>query len=96
MATVPFSVRLDEDVKARLDKEAVFEKRSSSYLAQVAIDEFLDAKEYKRECIREALAEAEKGVFISEEAVTKWVEAWGTDHELPPPKPDVFLEKQKS
>ena len=42
-----------------------------------------------------AIAEAEKGVFISEEAMHSWIESWDTDHELPPPKPDIFLKKKK-
>lgn len=43
-----------------------------------------------QEMIREAKKEAKKGVFISHEAVEKWVESLGTEHELPPPKPDAF------
>lgn len=40
------------------------------------------------------MIEAEKGIFISEEATTRWVESWGTDNELPPPEPDIFPEQQ--
>ena len=45
----------------------------------------------KLDAIREALAEADKGVFISAEAMHRWIESWGTPDELPPPEPDVFL-----
>lgn len=44
----------------------------------------------KREQIKAALLEADKGVFISGEAVDKWIESWDTENELPPPEPDIF------
>lgn len=66
-------------------------RRSTNYIAQEAIKRYLDAKEYKRECIREAVAEADKDVFVSEEAMDAWMKSWDTEHELPMPKPDIFL-----
>jgi hypothetical protein len=36
------------------------------------------------------LAEAEKGIWISGEAMTRWIESWDTENELPPPEPDIF------
>ena len=93
MATVPFSVRLDESVKARLEAEAAREDRSAGYLVQQAVEEFLEGKEYFREQMRLAIAEADKGVFISEEAMNRWMESWDTDNELPPPEPDIFPDK---
>jgi predicted transcriptional regulator len=44
--------------------------------------------------IDEALAEADKGVFFSGEAVIEWLESWGTDHVKPTPEPDIFLSKE--
>ncbi len=93
MATHPFSIRLEPVLKARLEAEAARTERSAGFVIQKAVDEYLDAKEYKREAIREAVLEADKGVFISEKAMDAWVEAWGTQRELPMPEPDVFLAK---
>ena len=93
MPTTPFSIRLDTKVKARLEREARLEDRSAGYVAQKAIEDYLDAKAYKRECLREAVAEANKGVFISEEAMDAWVNSWDTDNELPMPEPDIFPPK---
>jgi predicted transcriptional regulator len=93
MATTPFSFRIDTGTKTKLEEWAARENRSASALAQMAIDEYLDQKAYKRECILEALEEAKKGVFISEEAMDAWVDSWGTDNELPPPEPDIFPDK---
>ncbi len=93
MPTTPFSIRIDTEIKSKLEREALLEDRSAGYIAQKAIADYLDAKEYKRECLREAIAEADKGVFISEEAMDAWVESWGTEKELPMPKPDIFSDK---
>ena len=88
---VPFSIRLDETIKAKLEKEAQLEDRSASYLAQKAIEAFIDAREYKRELIRASYQEAQTATaFISDEAMSAWVESWDAENELPEPKPDVF------
>jgi len=96
MATVPFSLRIDPKLKAKLEREAAREDRSSAYMAQRAIAVFVEVREAKRKAIAEAFAEAEKGVFISEESMDAWIDSWGTDHELPPPKPDIFPSRKKS
>ena len=93
MPTTPFSIRLDTKVKAKLEQEARREDRSAGYIAQMAIEDYLDAKAYKRECLREAVAEADKGVFVSWEKVDAWMKSWGTDDELPMPEPDIFPDK---
>jgi predicted transcriptional regulator len=90
MASAPFSLRLDPDVRSRLEEEAKSLDRSASYVATKAIESFLDARSERRRMLEEALAEADKGVFISGEAMDAWVESWGTVNELPPPEPDIF------
>ena len=90
-STTSFTLRLDEDVKNALEAEAVKEDLSASYLAAKAITDMLAAKQAKAQAIELALAEAEKGVFISEKAMTRWVDSWTEDPELPFPEPDVFL-----
>jgi len=82
MSTIPFTMRLDEDIKRELEAEAKLADRSASYIATKAIKE-----------IQEAIAEADKGAFISEEKMTEWFESLGTDNELPEPEPDVFLNR---
>lgn len=37
------------------------------------------------------LAEAERGQFISAEAIEEWAASWLATGELPPPDPDVFI-----
>jgi len=91
MPTTPFTIRLDEELKRRLEEEASREDRYPSSLAVRAIKRMLDERDAKRRLIREALEEADKGEFISEEAMTAWFMALGEEEELPVPKPDVFI-----
>jgi len=44
--------------------------------------------------IRAVLAEFEAGKFISNERVVEWLESWGTENELPPPKVDQELKQR--
>ena len=90
MANVSFSLHLKPELKHRLDEVAQNEDRSAAEVATRAIESFLDEREALRADIEAALAEADKGVFVSSEAVDRWMESWDTDNELPMPEPDIF------
>jgi predicted transcriptional regulator len=85
------SVRLGRDVLGELEEEARRQHLSAAQIANEAIRAYLDNQALKREAVQEALAEADKGVFISSEAMHRWIKSWGTANELPPPEPDVFV-----
>jgi RHH-type transcriptional regulator, rel operon repressor / antitoxin RelB len=85
MPTTSFTLRMDTDLKARLEAEAQAEDRSAAWLAQTAISELLERREWKRQAIEEAEAEAEAGLLIDGDAVEAWVKSWGTHDPLPPP-----------
>ena len=87
----PVSLRIEPELKARLESVAKSEDRSLSYIAQKAFSSYLDARDYRREQILSAYAAAQtEKEFISGEAMLAWVESWDTPQELPSPKPDVF------
>lgn len=90
MATERLSLRIDASLKKDLEREARREERSASWLAVKAIEAMLRDRAEKREAIREAIAEADKGAFISQDAMDSWVSSWDTETELPPPEPDVL------
>ena len=93
MNAVPFSMRLDPDLKEAVEKEARRDDRSVSYVIQQAAREYVERKEQFRAMVAELEAEADKGVFISGEAMHAWVDSWDTEKELPPPEPDIFPDK---
>jgi len=89
MGSTPYSIRLDDDLRRSLEKEAEFEDRPPAQLAVRAIRSMLAAKALKREAIDAALDEAGQGKFISAEAMNAWMESWDTETETPAPKADI-------
>ena len=93
MTTMPsarFSLRLEPELKTWLEDEAKRKDRSAGYIATQAIQSLKEATEARTRLIEEAMKEADKGVFISEEKMTAWVLSLGTENELPEPEPDIF------
>lgn len=89
MTTVPFTMRVDADLKAAIEEEAARQDVSATQVATRAIRMHLEAQSARREAIEAAIEEADKGLFVSGERVTKWIESWGTENELPMPKADI-------
>ena len=87
MATAPFTIRLDQGLKERLQKVARLDQRSASYLANQAIANMVEGREATRELVEVGLQLADKGISISNEAVTAWME--GSEDALFP-DPDAF------
>ena len=90
MGESPLSLHLDSGAMAQLEHEARQRDVPVNDLARDVIERYLEIQSIEREIIAARIEEADKGVFISGEAMSRWVESWGTDHELPPPEPDIF------
>jgi len=88
-----FTLRLDPELKAWLEQEARRQDRSAAWLAKQAIEGLKRSTEAKRLMIREAVASADQGAFVSQQAVHKWMDTWDAEHESPPPKPDVHFHR---
>jgi predicted transcriptional regulator len=84
--TATLTVRLPTEIEARLERLAKTTSLSKSKLAKDAIVAYLDEQENQLEKIREGLADAEAGRVVSHEEVARWLDSWGTENELPPPK----------
>jgi predicted transcriptional regulator len=91
MGEVPLSLHVTEQLKQDLEREARLRHVSESEIAARAIEDYLDLQAHKREVVAAAVAEADKGVFISSEAILDWMERLETDIDAPRPAPDVFL-----
>ena len=91
MTTVPFSMRIEEDLKTSLTDEAKRLDRPASYIASRAISDYLERQRLEHELLLERMEETKAGVFVSEEKTTAWVDSWFTDTELPQPEADIFL-----
>lgn len=85
--TTTLTVRLSQSTKDRLDALSKRTKRSRSVLASEAIEAFIELNGWQIEGIEAALREADAGLVVPHEEVVAWVRSWGTDDELPPPRP---------
>lgn len=87
-------MRIDVDVKQRLEEKAAQMDRSAAWVAQKAISDYLAHEDVLKEALRAALAEADKGIFVSGEAVEVWMDRWADGFEDPFPEPDVFPDQK--
>lgn len=70
------TVRLEDDVKDRLDVLAEATHRSKSFLAAEAIRAFVENNEWQVAEIRAALKEADAGDFASDKDVASLARKW--------------------
>lgn len=70
------TIRLEGDVKDRLERLAESTQRSKSFLAAEAIREFVESNEWQIAEIRVALKEANAGGFASDDDVTALARKW--------------------
>ena len=73
------TLRLEDDVKARLDKLADATQRSKSFLAAEAIREYVENNEWQIREIKAALKEANVGEFASDAEVAALAKRWKLD-----------------
>ena len=77
MATVPVvTLRLEPELRKRLDRLAKAQRRSRSYVATEAIREYVKVNEWQISETRKALAEADRGEFASPEDVRRVLKKW--------------------
>jgi predicted transcriptional regulator len=81
------SLRISEEMKERLDRLSSATNRSSTALAEEALEDYLSQRELEIEALDAAVERADKGDFVSHEAVAGWLKSWGTADEGSVPKP---------
>ncbi len=70
------TLRLEDDVKARLDKLADATQRSKSFLAAEAVREYVENNEWQIREIKAALKEANAGDFAGDAEVAALAKKW--------------------
>ena len=89
MPSTPVSLRLDDATRARLAAEAERLDRPAAQVATRAIRSWLDSQDELRRQIDAAVEEADRGEFLSSEAVHAWMDTWETEREGSVPDPDI-------
>lgn len=88
MAT-PTSIKLDDDLKGRIQHLAEARRRSAHWLMREAVEQYVEREE-KRESFRQDTLRAWEdyqatGLHATADEVEKWLASWGKDNEVPAP-----------
>jgi len=73
------TIRLEPELKSRLDNPAAATHRSKSFLASEAVREFIELNEWQIQEIKAALKEADEGDFASPEEEAAILNKWGVN-----------------
>lgn len=82
--TIPKVVKLEPDIKERLERLGEIKHRKPHWLMKEAIIRYLEQEEYNEQLKQETLTrwqEAENGKIVSHQAVMQWLDTWGADDE---------------
>ncbi|MFX0543888.1 CopG family ribbon-helix-helix protein [Roseovarius sp. S4756] len=95
----PTSIKLDDDMKARVQCLADARNRTSHWIMREAIAQYVEHKE-KREALRRDTLEAwkefqETGPHTTAEEVDRWLSTWGDEDELPTPEATSHLHPKR-
>lgn len=83
------TVRLQPELEAHLGATAEKLHRSKSWVINQALKEFFERQALEQSRWQETLQAMEsvaQGNVVSGDAVKTWLNSWGADDELPPPK----------
>lgn len=81
------TVRLNPQLKAKLDALAESTKRSKSWLAAEAIAQYVEQEAWQIQHIEQALALADgpNAQWVEWDEVDAWLDSWGAEDEMPAP-----------
>jgi len=74
--TTTMTIRLDPELKSRLDKLASATHRSKSFLASEAVREYIELNEWQIQELKDAIKEADDGDFASDKEVETIFNKW--------------------
>mgnify|MGYP000252802334 CR=1 FL=1 len=73
------TIRLEPELKQRLEQLAETTHRSKSFLAVEALRDFVELNEWQLQEITTAIKEADDGDFASVRSVNETLNKWGVD-----------------
>ena len=76
MSSNILTLRLDDNLKKKLERLAKSTHRTKSFLAAEAIREYVAINEWQIQEIKKAIQEADEGDFASDQEVQKVMDKW--------------------
>lgn len=73
------TIRLEPELKSRLDKLSVSTRRSKSFLAAEAVREFVEINEWQIKEIKNGIKEADDDDFSSDQEIMAILNKWGVN-----------------
>ena len=83
------SFRIRKELQEPLEKVASELRRPKAWVINEALAAYLERENQQQRMYRETLeglADVEAGRLIDGEQVMAWIESWGSNKELPPPR----------
>jgi predicted transcriptional regulator len=84
------SVKLDDELKNRVQQLASLRRRSPHWVMREAIRQYVEREEARESFKQEALASwaayQETGRHLAGSEVSAWLNTWGTESEVEPPE----------
>jgi predicted transcriptional regulator len=84
------SIKLDDQLKDRIQSLADARQRTSHWIMREAITQYVEREEQAEAFRRDTLAAWEDfqatGLHATGDEVDKWLASWGTENELPAPE----------
>jgi len=86
--TQTVSIRLDDDVIAKLDVLTRSSERSRAWLMAQAVTQYVEHESWQIEAVERSLAALHRGEakFAGEAEVEHWLSSWGSDGETGAPE----------
>jgi len=78
-SSTTMTIRLEPEIKTRLDKLAKTTHRSKSFLAAEAVREFIELNEWQIQELKAAIKEADANDFANDEEVDAVFNKWGAN-----------------
>ncbi|MGE3646238.1 MAG: CopG family ribbon-helix-helix protein [Beijerinckiaceae bacterium] len=85
-ASTTLTIRISQETKDRLEAVAQSNRRSKSFLAAEAIEEYLAVQAWQIEHIEKAKEAADRGELVDSSEVRAWARSLGTGNPLAMPR----------
>ena len=87
-SAVTLSIRVSPEIRDQLENLSDATKRTKSFLAAEAIENYLATQLWQINAIKKSLikADSQKACFVKHDKVVDWLNSWGTGKEKAGPK----------